>query len=135
MSLDLVQRALMEKMTTVLEGVPTAFENQPFVPPEGKHWAQVHFVPNLPVIETLGDQGQDLVNGFVQVDLNYPPGTGSAQARQDFERIRAALPGGSRLRYDGQEVVIRNVGRSQGRILNNWYRVHVTVSWYALIPR
>ena len=62
-------------------------------------------------------------------------GTGGAAARSDFENIRASFPAGARPAYNGQEAVILSCGRSPGRVVDGWYRVSITISWYALIPR
>ena len=111
-----------------------------FVAPAGTElkdakWAEVFFMPNDPSVETLGAEGQDLTDGIVQINLNYPVGTGGAAARSDFENIRASFPAGARPAYNGQEAVILSCGRSPGRVVDGWYRVSITISWYALIPR
>ncbi len=135
MSLEKVQRALMSAISQHLDGIPTAYENNKFVTPNGSKWAAVYFMPNQPSVETLGDNGLDFVDGIVQVDLNYAPGNGSAEAREDFEMMRYGFRAGNRLSYDGQAAIIVNCGRSQGRIVDGWYRVSITIGWYALIPR
>lgn len=135
MSLDNVQRALITAVANSLSGVPTGYENEPFEPPSGEKWAQVYFLPNAPSVETLGAEGMDRVDGVVQIDLNYPVQTGGALARTDFETIRAAFPAGARPVHSGQEVTIRSCGRSAGRVVDGWFRVSITIVWYALIPR
>jgi hypothetical protein len=135
MSMDHVQRALIGAVNTALGAIPAGYDNEPFEPPSDAKWAQVYFLPNVPSVETLGAEGQDLVDGVVQIDLNYPVKTGTADGRSDFESIRAAFPAGARPVYSGQEVIIRNCGRSPGRVVDGWYRLSITITWYALIPR
>lgn len=135
MSLNKVQQALVGAAKTSLGATPAAYENEPFTKPSGAKWAEVFFLPNDPSVETLGGDGQDRVDGIVQVNLNYPTGTGGSAARADYESIRASFPAGARPAYNGQEVVILSCGRSTGRIVDGWYRVSITISWYALIPR
>lgn len=135
MSLNKVQQALVGAAKTSLGATPAAYENEPFTKPSGAKWAQVYFLPNVPSVETLGAEGQDFVDGIVQIDLNYPVETGTADGRSDFESIRAAFPAGARPVYSGQEVIIRNCGRSPGRVVDGWYRLSITITWYALIPR
>lgn len=135
MSLDEVQRALYSTVVGWLGAVPVAVENEPFTKPAKSKWASLHFLPNTPSVETLGADGQDLVDGVLQLDLNYPAGAGSSGARLDYESIRALLPAGARPAYNGQEAVILSCGRSPGRTVDGWYRVSITISWYALIPR
>lgn len=137
MSLDYVQRALLTAVTTVLTPIPIASENMSMQPPTDAKWAALHFMPNNPTIKTLGGQtvGRDRVDGLLQVDLNYPVKTGTSEARADYEGIRAAFPAGEGLGYNGQEVVILTCGRSLGRIVDGWYRISITIGWYALISR
>jgi hypothetical protein len=118
-----------------LGAIPIEGENQQFNRPTNSTWAVLSFVPNQPSVETLGNQGQDYVNGFVQIDLHYPDASGDAQARADFETVRGFFKAGFRFTDSGQQVIILNCGRSQGRASGNWYVVSITISWYALIPR
>lgn len=135
MSMNKVQHALISAVSSVLGSTPACYENEPFAPPSGSKWAQVFFLPNTPSVETLGGNGEDFVDGVVQIDLNYPVQTGGAASRADFEAIRAAFPAGARPAYAGQEVIIRNCGRSAGRVVDGWFKVSITIAWYALIPR
>jgi hypothetical protein len=134
-SLNHVQRAIIGAVSTSLGAIPAAYENEKFTKPSDAKWAEVFFMPNDPSVETLGAEGQDLTDGIVQINLNYPVGTGGAAARSDFENIRASFPAGARPAYNGQEAVILSCGRSPGRVVDGWYRVSITISWYALIPR
>ena len=135
MSMTKVQHALIAAVNTSLGATPAGYENEPFDPPADAKWARVFFLPNNPSVETLGANGEDFVDGIVQIDLNYPVKTGGAEARADFETIRAAFPAGARPSHSGQEVIIRNCGRSAGRVVDGWFRVSITITWYALIPR
>lgn len=135
MSLDLVQRALVSAVSTSLGTIPTGYDNEAFAPPSNTKWAAVHFLPNTPSVETLGAEGEDMVDGIVQVDLNYPVGIGSSAARADFESLRVDFPAGSRPTHSGQEAIVTRCGRSASRMVDGWYRISVTISWYALIPR
>lgn len=135
MSMDYVQRALMTEVKAAMGTIPTSYENEPFQAPSDAKWGQVHFMPNIPSVETLGAEGEDIVDGIVQIDLNYPVKTGSVASREDFDKIRDIFSAGSRPVYSGQEVVILRCGRSQGRVIDGWYRVSITIAWYALIWR
>lgn len=135
MSLSTVQAALSAAAAAGLGAIPTEWPNAPFEKPANAKWAQVFFLPNQPSVETLGAAGEDLIDGIVQVNLNYPRDTGDADARSDFEAFRAQFPAGARKTNTGQTVTITNCGRSQGRLVDQWYRVSYTLAWYALIPR
>lgn len=135
MSLSDTQRALIGSVATSLGTIPTGYENEKFTPPSNSKWAEVFFLPNDPTVETLGSEGQDMVDGLIQINLNYPVGKGDAASRSDYENIRTSFPAGARPAYNGQEAVILSCGRSPGRVVDGWYRVSITISWYALIPR
>jgi hypothetical protein len=108
-----------------------AWENKSFVPPAQGPWASVFFVPNTPRVITLGPGGRDEVNGFLQIDLNYPPGSGDQEAQAKATAIEEAYKAGSRLAFSGVEVIIQSAGRSSGRIVNSFWRVSVTVFFYS----
>lgn len=135
MSLSKVEQALLTAVGTALNAIPTAYENVKFDKPSGSKWASVYFIPNLPSVETLGGAGQDMVDGIVQIDLNYPMDQGDATARADFETIRGSFKAGTRLTQSGQQAVVLSCGRSSGRPVDGWYRIVITIGWYALIPR
>lgn len=135
MSLLDVQTALTAAAVAALSGIPTEYENGQFTKPTRDKWAKLSFLPNVPSVVTLGDEGQDEADGILQIDLNYPQGTGDAEARADFEELRAAFPAGTYYTSDGQSVMVMNCGRSQGRLVDQWFRVSTTIYWTAHIPR
>lgn len=152
MSLATAQAALIAAAIQQLGGIPTEFENVEFTKPTNAKWAQMFFIPNTPEVETLGPTGEDLATGLLQVNVNYPMDTGTLAATADFEAFRAGFPAGRHITIaadalqigpladaafdDADQVVtIINCGRSQGRLVDNWYRVSFTVGWQALIPR
>jgi hypothetical protein len=135
MSLAAVETALETLAETALGDVPTEWENAKVDKDNAAKWAKVVFVSNQPTAATMGTGGRDHVDGFLQIDLNYRQGKGKAQAKNDFEAIRGYFKAGDHPVNSGQVVTVRNCGRSQGRIVDNWYRVSITVTWYAQIPR
>ena len=135
MSLSAVQSALLGAIQGPLAGWQVAYPNIDFVIPDESEWARVSFVPNPPSVATLGDAGEDMVDGFLQIDLNYPLGVGDSESRAMFETLRQAFPAGTRVADAGQVATIISCGRSQGRLSDNWFVVSVTIGWYALIQR
>lgn len=113
----------------------TAWENLPFVPPSSGPWCGFVFVPAQPTIATLGPNGYDSQDGFLQLDLNYPPGNGDKAVGDKYDTIKEAFTAGTKLSYQGQEVSIRSCGRSQGRLVGAYWRVSVTIFFYAQIQR
>lgn len=138
MSLNSVQAALVSQVQTALLAsafTDVVYDNEPFSPPEDGKWAEVFFMPNQPSVETLGAEGEDFVDGLVQINLKYPLKTGSSASRADYEVLRSWFRAGSGLTYSGQEVVVRNCGRSGSSKDDAWFKVVVTINWYALIAR
>lgn len=135
MSLSTVETALLTAVATSLTGIATCYENVQFAPTPATKWARVFFMPNAPEVETLGGAGEDMVTGILQVDMRYPQNSGTSAPRADYETMRATFYPGVRLTSSGQAVMVTSFARSGGRLVDQWYRVSFTVSWYALIPR
>lgn len=135
MSLDNVESALKQAAIAALGVIPTAWENNEFTRPESGKWAEVFFVPNTPDVNTLGADGQDQVTGFMQFTLHYSRGTGTAEARADFEAIRDVFPAGASFTHSGTTARIKSCGRSQGRNDKAGYTVYITINFYAHIAR
>jgi hypothetical protein len=138
MSIENTKSALIKAFTDAALFDPVlavAWENVAFVPPVGTPWAAVTFVPTQPTVATLGDGGSDMQMGFLQIDLNYPPND-STKAQDDMiESLRAIYKAGTTFVYGGQVATIRSCGRSQGRVINNYYKVSVTIMFWAHINR
>jgi len=113
----------------------TQWENAAFTPPTAEPWAAVYFVPSQPVVATLGQGGMDRHDGFFQIDINFPANTGTKQCSDKADSIQNAFTVGKGVSYSGQEVKIVSCGRSQGRIVNGFYRVSLTVVYYAHVTR
>lgn len=137
MSLTKAQSALIKAF---VDGAffPAANVEQPnvlFNPPSNAAWARLHFVPAQPTVATLGGGGTDRVDGFLQIDLNYPLNKGTKPSDDMFEALRLLFTAGARFTYSGQQVVVVSCGRSQGRTDNGFWKVPVTVVFYAHITR
>lgn len=111
-----------------------AFENVVFTPP-AKPWCAIWYLPSQPEVATLGLTGEDRHEGFFQVDLNYPLGSGEHDMLAKWEEIRRVYQAGTRLRYDETEVIIRSCGRTAGRITDGFYRLSINIQFYANIRR
>jgi hypothetical protein len=136
MSLSNVRSALVSAFLSggIFPAENIAFENIAFTP--GKEpWCQLSFVPAPPTVATLGAEGEDRFDGFLQLDLNYPLNSGDKAASDCVDAIRKLFTAGARFTYSGQEVVIASCGRSQGRTSSGFYRVSVTAQFYAHIQR
>jgi hypothetical protein len=134
-SQTLVKEALKGASLAALGDIPTAFANLPFTKPANAKWAAWWFLPNQPSVETLGEDGEDASDGIVQIDINYPLGTGDAEADEDFEGIRSVFFAGAAFSAIGQTVTIINCGCNYRRPADGMFRVSTTIIWKASIPR
>jgi hypothetical protein len=116
-------------------GLPTAHENIDYDPTPGTAWAEVFIIPNQPTVGTLGAAGEDNHTGLMQIDLNYPPDSGSKAAIDKADEIRALFKAGSRFSYSGQLITVLSCGRSRGVKAGGWFRVSMTINWYAFTAR
>ena len=114
----------------------TAWENAAFVKPANTQaWSAVFLLPNQPTSESSGAGGGDGHTGIFQIDINYPANSGSVQAMTKADSVSQYFKGGTRIAYGGQQVQILTCGRSQGRPVDGWYRVSLTINWTAFVQR
>lgn len=138
MSMTDVRTALAKKLTALalVPATSVAWENIDFTPPKGnKPWLKFTFTPTDPVPATLGQGGTDRVSGFAQVDINVATGSGDTAAMALYQSLYDALKAGVRLTEGQQVVVIESTGRSNGRLVDGYYRVSATINFYADVNR
>jgi hypothetical protein len=120
----------------LLSLIPTEWENKKIDRPEKSKWASVHFLPNTPEPETLGDAGEDYADGILQINFFYPPDSGTKALRADYEAIRAVFHAGAQFATEGgKEVAVRSCGQNRGGIDGPWFAASVSIEWYGLIER
>lgn len=98
-------------------------------------WLALFNIPGVSKPVTLGDQGEDEHRGFFQVDVNYPKNKGSAQVLAKIDEIATAFPSGRTLTYNTQVVKILASSITPGRYVGGYYRVSLTVNYYARTKR
>lgn len=137
MSLLDVRTALAQAFvdSAIVDSGAIEWENIAFDPPSDKLWARFTFMPSNPVPDTLGTGGRDMVDSFAQIDLNYPLGSGDDDAMQDYVALAAIFKAGARFASNGQTVVIKSCGRGNGANVSGFYRIPVTIVFYAQITR
>jgi hypothetical protein len=106
-----------------------SWENRVFNPVGKTPWAAVFVVPNTPQPVTLGNQGTDRGDGFMQIDLNIPFNTGDSVLRTWEDAARAFFIVGSTFTQGGQIVRVLSCGMSQGRKVDNWFRKSLTIAY------
>lgn len=136
MSLEHVQQGLLNTAKTLFESlaIPVAWENVTFEPPEGP-WAYVSFEPASSRVGSMGPSGQDKEDGFLQIDLSYPKGSGEKDMRQRINDVKTCFYTGRSITYASQPVTVLSTSCSGGRVVDSFYRKSVTIRWRAFITR
>lgn len=135
MSFTNIKAALINAYISGGFSLSTAYENKKFKAEKNTPWAAVFIVPNQPSVATLGDSGTDAHDGFLQINLNYPPDCGDGEILKKADEIGAYFRAGSSFEYDSQQVTISSCGRSQGNNVDDMYQIILTINWYARVQR
>lgn len=109
MKIHAVNSALVAAITT-LPGwaMPIAHENKDLSADEQTgEWVRLTNFPTSLQPTTLGDAGEDLYEGYLQVDVFVPEDTGSKLLLQRAAEVWGYFKAGSSLMYNGQRVKIR----------------------------
>lgn len=112
-----------------------AWENVNFDQPTSDTWAAVFYVPNIPEGRTVGAGGFDDINGFMQIDLNIPNGSGDGGLNAWENKARKYFVAGRSFHYSGQKVLAIQSGLSQGRNVDNNFKKSLTVFFKAQLKR
>ena len=134
MNLANIRAALIQSYVDGAFGLDTAYPNTT-LSPGTTAWAQLDIIPNQPVVAALGENGTDEHTGIMQVALNYPLDTGDGAAVSMADTIRTQYKSGFSKTTNGQSVVITSCGRSAGGEVDGWFRVVITINWYARTAR
>lgn len=89
----------------------------------------IHF--NEPTVVTLGIDGEDNHDGFMQILLKYPVGEGDGPLVAMSDTIRQAFLAGTSCAFGDQTVTIINCGLGT---FDNWdskFVCPITITWYA----
>lgn len=135
MDITSIRKALVATYVAANLGLDTCYENEDFETTPDTFWIKFSFVPNMPEVHCLGRDGLDLITGFAQFDINGPLGIGEKQHMSYAEALKNVFPTGESFTYNEQVVKIKTTGRSQGRVVEGFYRVSVTIAWYAYLQR
>jgi len=135
MSLAKIESALIQAYEEAALGLPTAYENRGFDPPNDAPWAALYVLPNQPDVVTLGNGGEDDHTGVLQIDLRYPLNAGNGAAVAMADLIRDVYEAGVDLTYEDQVVVITGCGRSSGARELGMYKIIISITWYARTHR
>lgn len=135
-SIEVIEKTLIK---ILLDAFPSwldriAWPNVVFTPTEAQPWFSYHFLSSQEMPVTLGPDGNDEVNGIIQIDVNYPLNAGEADSRETINALRTCFHPQTISTY-GQPVTILSRNKSGGSSENNFYRIPFTVRWKAQLAR
>lgn len=142
MSFAEIQAGLTEEWarvnsTTLVDELPTAYENVEFEHPNGTPWAAVFMLASPSNVGSLGDNGDDEFSGIFQIDLMYPLGEGIFRVNEAIDLIREEFKAGKYLTYSGgtQYVLINACSPAIRQKEDSFYRATISVEWETRINR
>ena len=86
MSIPLIRKAFEDALAAMPGALPFARQNKSYKSVIGIPYAQFHLKPGRPDGSIIGD-GFKRETGFIQINLNYPDGTGTAAAEAMADAI------------------------------------------------
>lgn len=133
-----IEKALIAAVLSVDNTTPIGYPNRPLPdadkPADGL-WLQLSNMRAQSSPVTLGDVGEDNHPGFLQIDCNYPQNKGSKQVLAKADEFAAFFTAGRSLSYNAQAVKVLSCSVGPGRDVGGYYRVSVTVNYYARTTR
>ena len=110
----------------------TSWENKTFTKPASTiAWAAIYHLPATQTELTLATTNDN--TGLVQIDLNYPKNAGSGAILAKADAVLASFQRTTILTHAGQKVQITTSDVSQGREVDGWYRVSLSVGYRAFV--
>jgi hypothetical protein len=130
-----LEKALRSGVVAVDLGLPIALENASMDRPRNAPWAALHIMPAGSGAHTLGDGGEDLHVGIMQLDLNYPLMAGENASRAKVKAIVEFFRYGRVLIYGDTSVFVTKCAGPRYREVNGQHRHTLTISWEARLQR
>jgi len=135
-SLVIIRKLLQNKLTTIANPLPTAWENSRFKPGSSRKdpWQKVNLIPAPPENPTIATRTVFRESGIFQVNLYYPLNNGPNAATTRAEQIRSLFPRGLSL-ADGLVTVSVEVTPeiSPSLVDDGWYVLPISISYYSYI--
>lgn len=131
-----LRAALVQGVVSCALAIDTAYPNVPFEKPApNTPWAAVSVIPGPARVASLGDGGEDEHLGVLQIDLNYPLRQGEVAQNVKADVIASYFQAGRALVSGGTTVTVVSCAKSAAREVDGWYRVSMSINWYARARR
>lgn len=112
-----------------------AWPNRKFEPDGTAPWAQFWYFPSDPRTVTLGDNGEEELTGFAQIDINIPTGVGDKVQNDILNALELYFQPGRYVVYQGQGVTFIRATRANAMMSNNFWKIPLTIDFRARYPR
>lgn len=113
--------------------LPVAHENRNYDPVAGTAYAELIVAQNEDAPLSFADS--DEATGVFRVILRYPTGIGAITAKNKADDIFAQFKIAQRINYNGQSVTILRHGREPGVAEDGWYKLVLTLRYWAHVAR
>ncbi len=113
----------------------TELENETFESKGKPQWYSLFFMPNRPVVKSLGLDGDDEFTGLFQIHFHVPLGSGKAGVDELAQALRLGFTPRARCLYGSANVIIKSCGRVGGSKESNSYVHKFSVSWECRLSR
>ena len=130
-----IHQALTQSVIDLNLGVPLAYENSDYDPQENNDTQFVDLTSLINEQTSLDKTLFDEVTGVYQLSVYTRSGTGTGSAIGLVDSIMAFYKHNVNIINGSQCVVVINSGRNEGRNLNGWYIIDVSVSFKSDIAR
>ena len=133
MSIAAIHTALRSRLSSLAFSpvVPIAWEGVEFEPGK-KSFLQAFFLPAETSTPSM-DAGGQRAEGIFQVTVNVPAGGGSGGAEAMADSIIGHFPRGSSMAGVGVDVNVLKAWRSTGLTDGVWYRIPVSIRYWAYL--
>jgi len=111
------------------------YENAGFEAPADDNYLSVYFVTNDTTAASLGDNGLNETDGFLQIDLNWQPETGEYDQSVLIAQLATAFKIGRAFVSNDVTTKIRSFRSVPGRKVNNYWRMSASIIWYSFSNR
>lgn len=131
MSQQAIQNAIENALSAIVPALDTVHGNEEYAPVAGRPYQEVFVMFAAPANPTMGDGFyQEL--GVLQVNLQYPTGTGTADAAERAALIRDAFKRGASFTDSGITVQIdKTPAIPNGVVEGDRWKVVVRAPWHA----
>lgn len=128
-----IDLALIQTFIDGAYGLDVSHENLSYTPTAGSPYAELTVIPNDITPLTLADSNE--TDGIFRIILHHPLDKGAITSKTMADTILGDYAIGTTLTYDTQDVLITGNGRETGIAEDGWYRIILTVRYYATLNR